>query len=211
MKQNKKVVAVVITAVAITGSATALANASGARAKSVKTTKTSVTTINRTFNVNGMGNMAGGMRGHGGEVTAVLSDLVTKGTLTAAESKAVSDAWAALEAAEHAAGATPKVPMTPPAAGQISPELIQALKDLVAKGTLTQAKADAVAAAVKAAHDAEDANRPVGGPMGRGHGEHGDHDGMRDHRDHDGMRGQGPAMGSTNGIPSTTTTSTTAN
>ena len=151
-----------MTAVAITGSATALANATGARAKSVKTTKTTVTTVNRTFNVNGIGNM-GDMHGHGGPIAAVLADLVTKGTITAAESKALTDAWDALEAAEHANGATP-TPKTPPVAGQINPEIAKALADLVSKGTLTQAKADAITAAIKAF----EANRPAmpNGPMG---------------------------------------------
>ncbi|MBU6263487.1 MAG: hypothetical protein KGM39_01775 [Actinomycetales bacterium] len=163
MKNNKKVAAIVITAVAITGSATALANASGSKVKSVSNTK--VTTVDRTFNVNGMGGM-GRMHGFGGPIAAVLSDLVTKGTITAAESKAVTDAWQALEDAEHAAGATKTPPTTPPAAGQISPELTQALKDLVAKNSLTQAKADAITAALKA----DLANRPAmgDGPMGGG-------------------------------------------
>ena len=163
MKNNKKVAAVVITAVAITGSATALANASGPKAKSVsRTTKTTITQVH-------MNNGMGGMHGFGGPIATVLADLVTKGTITAAESKAVTDAWTALEVAEHA-NATPTTPMTPPVAGQISPELTQALKDLVAKGTLTQAKSDAITAAVKAA----EANRPampngaMGGTMGGG-------------------------------------------
>ena len=149
-----------MTAVAITGSATALANASGSNSKSVSQ-KTRVTTISRTFNVNGIGNM-GGMRGPAGHVSNFLADLVAKGTITAAESKALSDAWNALEAAEHAAGAT----KTPPAPGEISPELTQALKDLVAKGTLTQAKADAITAAIKTAIASLP---PKGdGPMGGG-------------------------------------------
>ena len=170
MKNNKKVAAVVITAVAITGSASALANAAGSKAKSVKST-TKVTTVSRTFNANGIGNMnMGGMRGNGGPIASVLADLVTKGTITAAESKAVSDAWAALEAIEHSSTATPATPPTAPVAGQISPELTAALKDLVTKGTLTQAKSDAITAAVKA----DIANRPAmggmrdGGPMGGG-------------------------------------------
>ena len=168
MKNNKKVAAVVITAVAITGSATALANAAGSKAKSVSST-TKVTTVSRTFNVNGMGNMVG-MRGNGGPIASVLADLVTKGTITAAESKAVTDAWAALEAIEHSATTAPTTPKTPPVAGEISPELTAALKDLVTKGTLTQAKSDAITAAVKA----DIANRPAmggmrdGGPMGGG-------------------------------------------
>jgi len=168
MKNNKKVVAVVITAVAITGSASALANASGAKAKSVKST-TKATEVNRTFNVNGIGNM-GGMRGNGGPIAIVLSDLVSKGTITSAESKAVSDAWAALEAAEHSATTAPTTPKTPPVAGQISPELTSALKDLVSKGTLTQAKSDAITAAIKAdmANHIAIGGMRDGGPMGGG-------------------------------------------
>ena len=165
MKNNKKVAAVVITAVAITGSATALANAGGTKAKSVSN-KTSITQIHMN---NGQGGF-GGMRGNGGPIASVLADLVTKGTITAAESKAVTDAWAALEAIEHSSTATPATPPTAPVAGQISPELTAALKDLVTKGTLTQAKSDAITAAVKA----DIANRPAmggmrdGGPMGGG-------------------------------------------
>jgi polyhydroxyalkanoate synthesis regulator phasin len=162
MKNNKKVAAVVITAVAITGSATALANAAGTKAKSVSN-KTTITQIHMN---NGQGGF-GGMRGNGGPIASVLADLVTKGTITAAESKAVSDAWAALEAIEHSTTTTPATPPTAPVAGQISPELTAALKDLVSKGTLTQAKSDAITAAVKA----DIANRPAmgdhdGGPMG---------------------------------------------
>lgn len=163
MKNNKKVATIVITAVAITGSASALASASSTKARSA-VTKTSAT-IKQIHMNNGMNDGMGGMRGLGGPLSGLLADLVTKGTITAAESKAVSDAYAALEAAEHAATA-PTTPKTPPVAGEISPELVQGLKDLVAKGTLTQAKADAITAAVKTAM----ANRPAksNGPMGGG-------------------------------------------
>ena len=125
MKNNKKVAAVVITAVAITGSATALANAGGTKAKSVS----NKTSINQIHMNNGQGGF-GGMRGNGGPIASVLADLVTKGTITAAESKAVTDAWAALEAIEHSASATPATPPTAPVAGQISPELTAALKEI---------------------------------------------------------------------------------
>jgi len=168
MKNNKKVVAVVVTAVAITGSASALANASSARAKSgVKTTKTSVTTVTRTFNVNGMGamagNMPGGMHGRGGDITNVLSDLVNKGAITADESKAVTDAWSALELAKRTSNVAP-TPRTP---GAIDPELTQALAKLVSDNKLSAAKSKAITDAVTAAEAAEAANRPAfGGPMG---------------------------------------------
>ena len=175
MNQKRKVVAVVISAVAITGSASALAHASTAKVRSAsKTTKTTVTTVTRTFNVNGMTGMAGmpgdamGKMGRGGDAAVVLADLVTKGTITAAESKAVSDAWSALELAKHSVKpTTPPAPGTMRTPGTIDPELAQALKDLVAKGTLTDAKAKAITDAVTAAEAAEAANRPAfGGPMG---------------------------------------------
>ena len=179
MNQKRKVVAVVISAVAITGSASALAHASTAKVRSAsKTTKTTVTTVTRTFNVNGMTGMAGmpgdamGKMGRGGDAAVVLADLVTKGTITAAESKAVSDAWSALELAKHSVKpTTPPAPGTLRTPGTIDPEFAQALKDLVAKGTLTDAKAKAITDAVTAAEAAEAANRPAfgtpnGGPMG---------------------------------------------
>ena len=175
MNQKRKVVAVVISAVAITGSASALAHASTAKVRSAsKTTKTTVTTVTRTFNVNGMTGMAGmpgdamGKMGRGGDAAVVLADLVTKGTITSAESKAVSDAWSALELAKLSVKpTTPPAPGTLRTPGTIDPELAQALKDLVAKGTLTDAKAKAITDAVTAAEAAEAANRPAfGGPMG---------------------------------------------
>lgn len=44
--------------------------------------------------------------------------------------------------------------------------LTNTLKDLVSKGTLTQAQADAISAAMEAAKAAADANRPMGGKGG---------------------------------------------
>jgi len=171
MKNNKKVVAVVVTAVAITGSASALANASSAKAKSVaKITKTNVTTVTRTFNLNGMGamggdaqgGMPGGMRGRGGDVQKVLSDLVTKGTITADESKAVTDAWSALELAKRNSNSAP-TPRTP---GTIDPELTQALSNLVSSNKLSAEKSKAITDAVNAAEAEEAANRPAPGTNG---------------------------------------------
>ena len=55
-----------------------------------------------------------------------------------------------------------------PGQAGVGPEqaLATILKDLVSKGTLTQAQADALTAAVTAAKAAHDANRPVGGKGG---------------------------------------------
>jgi hypothetical protein len=46
------------------------------------------------------------MQGHGAEVAAVLASLVTKGTITQAQSDAITAALAAAEAAEHANGSS---------------------------------------------------------------------------------------------------------
>ncbi len=90
MKNNKKVVAVVITAVAITGSASALANAAGSKAKSVsKRTSTTVTQIHMKSGVAGMD---GGFRNSNKEAVIVATlgiDATTlKSRLAAGESLA---------------------------------------------------------------------------------------------------------------------------
>ncbi|MEI7655154.1 MAG: hypothetical protein WCJ22_00040 [Actinomycetes bacterium] len=88
------------------------------------------------------------------DFTSVLTDLVTKGTLTQAASTAVTTALDAAEAAEH-------VGMPMPKAMHGTSELPAVLKDLVTKGTLTQAQADAIAnglAAKQAAAQAAEQN-----------------------------------------------------
>jgi hypothetical protein len=74
-KMRTRGAAVVITAIAITGSASALANASGTKASQLRAQQRS--DISRTFNVNGMTNM-GGMRGNGGPIASVIAELVSK-------------------------------------------------------------------------------------------------------------------------------------
>ena len=88
------------------------------------------------------------------DFTSVLTDLVTKGTLTQAASTAVTTALDAAEAAEH-------VGMPMPKAMHGTSELPAVLKDLVTKGTLTQAQAGAIAnglAAKQAAAQAAEQN-----------------------------------------------------
>ena len=53
-------------------------------------------------------------------------------------------------------------------------EIAAVLAGLVTKGTITQAQADAITAALKAARDAEHANDPQDGPEGKGHRGHGE-------------------------------------
>ena len=85
-------------------------------------------------------------------------------------------------------------------AGQVGvgPEqaLATILKDLVTKGTLTQAQADAVNAAVTAAKAAHDANRPMG-PKG------GPREGGREHR---GPKGGGMGGATAPTLPAPTAT-----
>lgn len=88
-------------------------------------------------------------------------------------------------------------------AGQVGvgPEqaLATILKDLVTKGTLTQAQADAVTAAAAAAKAAHDANRPMGpmGPKG------GPREGGREHR---GPKGGGMGGATAPTLPAPTAT-----
>lgn len=229
MKNAKKVTAVVITAVAITGSASALANAAGVKAKSVSNTKTSVTQIHMN---NGIGNM-GDMRGPGGHLTTVLADLVAKGTITAAQSKAITDALAAAEAAEQAnrpadgpmgrgfmnsnkeavitttLGIDATTLRTRLAAGDSLATIAGAKKDAliaalvadvtkqidaaVTAGKLTAAQAATLKSGLTAHITAEvNETRPMGMGGKGGHGPRGN--------------GMGLPNGTTNGIPSTTTT-----
>jgi len=53
-------------------------------------------------------------------------------------------------------------------------EIAAVLAGLVTKGTITQAQADAITAALTAAETAEHANDPQDGPEGKGHRGHGE-------------------------------------
>lgn len=98
------------------------------------------------------------------KLNEVLQPLVDAGTITSADRTAILNALTTR-------------PTTPPAEGVARGPQAK-LAALVTAGTITQAKADAVAAALEAARPAEGAEgRPHGGPGDRGgRGGHGDHD-----------------------------------
>jgi polyhydroxyalkanoate synthesis regulator phasin len=91
MSSKKKVFAVAITTVALTAGSLSVA---GAASKSAKISKTSITSV---------ANMAGaGKIGRGEELSALLADLVTKGTITKAQADAIIAAHTAADAARDA-------------------------------------------------------------------------------------------------------------
>ena len=92
MSTKKKVAAIVITTVALTAGTIGISSAAS------KTTKASITRVSTSRTTIG----ANAMKGHGAEVASVLAALVTKGTITQAQSDAITAALAAAETAEHA-------------------------------------------------------------------------------------------------------------
>jgi hypothetical protein len=93
MSTKKKVAAIVITTVALTAGTIGISSAAS------KTTKASITRVSTSRTTIGANAMA---QGHGAEVASVLAALVTKGTITQAQSDAITAALAAAEKAEHA-------------------------------------------------------------------------------------------------------------
>jgi len=108
MSTKKKVAAIVITTVALTAGTVGISSAASKSATRVSTTRTTAGVA-----------MA---QGHGAEVAAVLASLVTKGTITQAQSDAITAALAAAEAAEHANG-----PQGAPGVGRPDPAAILSL------------------------------------------------------------------------------------
>ena len=102
MSTKKKIAAIVITTVALTAGTIGVSSASS---------KSSATRVSTTRTVAGVTMM----QGHGAEVASVLAALVTKGTITQAQSDAITAALAAAEAA-HAPQGAPGVGMPDPAA-----------------------------------------------------------------------------------------------
>jgi len=154
MSSKKKIAAVAVTAVALSLGTVGVSTANAAKAnKSVAKSANAGTTTTTTGVPNPMaGGTAAGKDGHGprggglGPVK-VLADLVTKGTITQADSDAIAAAHKAFEDAEHAPGATPT-------AGGPEEDFKTVLTSLVGKNGFTQAKADAVLAAFVAAKPA---------------------------------------------------------
>lgn len=91
MSSKKKVFAVAITTAALTVGTFGVA---GAATKATRVSKTSVTSI--------ANQAATGKLGHGEELSALLSTLVTKGTITQAQADAIIAAHTAAEAARDA-------------------------------------------------------------------------------------------------------------
>ena len=103
MSTKKKIASIVITTVALTAGTVGISSA----ASKSTTTRVSVTKASAT-----------GVKGPRAEVAAVLAALVTKGTITQAQSDAISAALAAAETAAHPEGpkGAPGVGMPDPAA-----------------------------------------------------------------------------------------------
>ena len=97
MSSNKKIAAVVLTTVALSIGTVGVASASQSKSASIRTTTTKTT-------VNAIGNpMAGQMMGgQEAELKTILSGLVTKGTITQAQSDAITAAVTAARAAHDA-------------------------------------------------------------------------------------------------------------
>ena len=102
MSTKKKIAAIVVTTVALTAGTIGVSSASS---------KSSVTRVSTTRTVAGVTMM----QGRGAEVASVLAALVTKGTITQAQSDAITAALAAAEAA-HAPQGAPGIGMPDPAA-----------------------------------------------------------------------------------------------
>lgn len=102
MSTKKKIAAIVVTTVALTAGTIGVSSASS---------KSSAARVSTTRTVAGVTMM----QGHGAEVASVLAALVTKGTITQAQSDAITAALAAAEAA-HAPQGAPGVGMPDPAA-----------------------------------------------------------------------------------------------
>lgn len=90
MSTKRKIAAIVITSVALTAGTVGISSAAS------KTTRVSLTKVATTRGANAIG------QGHAAEVASVLAGLVTKGTITQAQSDAITAALTAAETAEHA-------------------------------------------------------------------------------------------------------------
>ena len=187
MKINKKVAAIVITAVAITGSATALANASGAKSGLKKV-------ANQIHMKDGLGGMKGGPMGGG--FKNANKDAVITATL-GIDATTLHNRLAAGESLATIAGAKKDALI----AALVADETKQ-IDAAVTAGKLTADQAATLKSGLTA-HVTEEVNE-VGHMRGMMDGKRGGKGGHgRGH--HDG--GKGLPQGSTNGIPSTTTTS----
>jgi len=103
MSSKRKIAAVVLTTVALSVGTVGFATASQPKGKSVSVkTTTTKTTVNSIANPMAGGAMGAKMGGPQGELTSVLAGLVTKGTITQAQSDAITAALTAAHAAKAA-------------------------------------------------------------------------------------------------------------
>ena len=197
MKNFKKVAAVVITAVAITGSASALASASSAKSKSGSIVNFKNMDANKSKGMKGMrgdhfgpGNKEEVITSTLGIDSATLRSRLAAGETLAAIAGAKKDALIAALVAEHVKRIDADV-----AAGRLTADQAKTMKENVT------------------AHVTEEINEVHTPGMG-GKGQRGDRDGRGERGErgerhghgpgHDhGMGGQGLPGGSTNGIPNT--------
>ena len=152
--QKKKVVAIAITTVALTAGSFGVATASS----KARVTRTSVT---QTSTTNGIANpMSNGVEGRGQALASILTGLVTKGTITQDQANAITAAYNAAEAAEHAnrpmgprGGFGPlgdKLTVIASALGTDTTTVLNRLKAGDSLATIAGAKKDALIAALVA-------------------------------------------------------------
>ena len=158
MSSKKTIIAIAITTAALTVGSVGFANASSKSTTKISTTRTTALVSGIT---NPMTSMNGG---HASEVASVLAALVTKGTITQAQSDAITAAITAAEVAEHGVAGAPKgAPMGAPNADRVAMEKLVSdtigidtatIKSRLAKGeslaTIAGAKKDALIAALVA-------------------------------------------------------------
>jgi polyhydroxyalkanoate synthesis regulator phasin len=150
MSSKKKVFAVVITTAALTVGSFGAATAANKATRVSKTTKTSITTIADAA--------ASGKLGRGAELSALLSALVTKGTITQAQADAILAAHDAADAARDAARAIAKpvvadqLKIISDAIGVDTATITTRIKAGDSLATIAGAKKDALIAALIADH-----------------------------------------------------------
>ena len=158
MSSKKTIIAIAITTAALTVGSVGFANASSKSTTKISTTRTTALVSGIT---NPMTSMNGG---HASEVASVLAALVTKGTITQAQSDAIIAAITAAEVAEHGVAGAPKgAPMGAPNADRVAMEKLVSdtigidtatIKSRLANGeslaTIAGAKKDALIAALVA-------------------------------------------------------------
>ena len=150
MSSKKKVFAVVITTAALTVGSFGAATAATKATRVSKSTKTSITTI--------ADSSAKGKLGRGAELSALLSALVAKGTITQAQADAIIAAHTAADAARDAAHSIAKpivadqLKIISAAIGVDTATITTRIKAGDSLATIAGAKKDALIAALIADH-----------------------------------------------------------